>query len=552
MPRFSLGLDFGTESVRSLLVDLETGEEAGRAEYSYPHGVISELLPVEGGGGLGRDWFLQDPDDYLSGLDVVVPTCLREAGARGDEVVGIGLDFTSCTVMPCDRRGVPLCNIPEFRTDPQAWAKLWKHHGAAQEAEEILRVAQQRNEPFLDYTAHTISSEWLVPKALELLRRSPRVYEEMYSIVEGADWVVWRLTGTLARNACCAGYKGLYVPGIGWPSDDFLRAVEPGLASLIHDKLPGSVVPAGRPVGGLLAGWAERLGLTEGTPVSAALIDAHAALVGCGIAAPGEMALVLGTSFCHMTLAEELRLFEGVVGAVRDGILPGYYGYESGQTGGGDIYAWVVDTCVPSAYAAEAERRGVDMHDLLTQKAEHLAPAESGLLALDWWNGNRSVLMDAQLSGLLIGLTLDTRPEEVYRACIEATMFGTRHIVQAYQEAGFTLERFVACGGLSDRNPFAMQLLADILGERIHVAASGQTAALASALLGATAAGEERGGFASVAQAAERMVRPPQKVFDPREAAQRVYDRLYEEYVRLHDHFGRTEMVMHRLRDAGG
>ncbi|MFW6188914.1 MAG: ribulokinase [Planctomycetota bacterium] len=548
MATYSLGLDFGTESVRALLVDLESGREAARAEFRYPGGVISDALPVEGGPSLGRDWFLQDPEDYLTGLETVVPRCLQRADARGDEVVGIGLDFTSCTVLPVDRRGEPLCTKDEFRAEPQAWVKLWKHHGAAAEADRILSVAEERGEEFLDYYAHTISSEWLMPKVLEVLHRAPEIYEGAHTFVEAADWVTWRLTGRLVRNACCAGYKGQYVADLGWPSGEMLAAVEPRMRNLFAEKMPGQIVPPGTRVGGLTGGWADRLGLPEGTPVAAPLIDAHAALVGCGITEPGTMALVLGTSFCHMTLAGELKLFEGVSGTVKEGILPGWYGYESGQTAGGDVYAWCVQNCVPAAYEAEAERREEGLHELLTGRARRLKPGQSGMLGLDWFNGNRSVLMDAQLSGLLVGLTLETRPEEIYRTCIEATMFGTRRIVQAYRDADFGLDRFIACGGLPYRNELAMQILADVLNHPVHVAASEQTTALGSALLGAAAAGSGGGGFDSVAEAAERVVRPAGIVFEPDAAAAATYDGLYEDYLLLHDFFGRSERLMHRLR----
>jgi len=552
MPRFSLGLDFGTESVRGLLVDLESGAEAAQAECRYANGVISESLPVEGGARLERDWFLQDPNDYLVGVRTVVPECLRQAGAGPNDVVGIGIDFTSCTLMPCDRRGNPLCAKSEFRNNPQAWVKLWKHHGAAAEAEHILAVARERGEAFLDYYAHTISSEWLMPKALETLHRAPEVYAEAYTFVEGADWLVWRLTGRLARNACCAGYKGQYVAELGWPSQEFLAAVEPGLSDLFTQKVAGPIVPPGTVVGGLTSGWAEELGLAEGTPVAAPLIDAHAALVGCGVTEPGTMALVLGTSFCHITLGREAKLFEGVCGMVKDGILPGYYGYESGQTSGGDVYAWFVQNGVPATYAAEAERHGASLYDLLTARAERLRPGQSGLVALDWFNGNRSVLMDAQLSGLLVGLTLDTRPEEIFRALIEATMFGTRRIVQAYLGAGFDVRQFIACGGLPHRNAFAMQVLADVLNRPVRVAASQQTAALGAALLGATAAGSAGGGFDTVAEAAQALVQPPAADYQPQPEAARAYDRLYAEYLVLHEFFGRSDKLMHRLRAGRG
>ncbi len=551
MPLYSIGLDFGTESVRGLLLDLETGEEVASAEFEYPHGVISERLPVEADVPLERDWFLQNPADYLAGLEAVVPAVLERAGAAGRDVAGLGLDFTSCTLLPTDETGAPLCEQERFREEPQAWVKLWKHHGAAAEAEDILEVARRREEAFLDYYGGTISSEWLMPKVLEVIRRAPKVWEEAFTFVEAADWVVWRLTGVLARNACCAGYKAQHVAELGWPSADFLRDVEPRMATLFTEKMPGSLVSPGTRVGGLSARWAARLGLTEGTPVAAPFIDAHAAVPGCGVTRPGRMVLVLGTSFCHMLLGEEARLFEGVAGMVKDGIVPGYYGYESGQTAGGDIYAWCLQTCVPPEYAAEAEGRQVGLHDLLTEKAEGLRPGESGLIALDWWNGNRSVLMDADLSGLLLGLTLDTRPEEIYRACIEGSMFGTRRIIQAYEDAGVAVDRIIACGGLPHRNHFAIQVLADVLNRTVQVAASERTAALGSALLGA-AAGEEGGGFSSVQEAAARLVPPAKAIHRPSPEAVRVYEDLYREYLGLHDYFGRDERVMHRLRELRG
>ncbi|MFO7955555.1 MAG: ribulokinase [Candidatus Brocadiia bacterium] len=551
MERCSIGLDFGTESVRGILVDLDTGAEAATATFEYPHGVISDRLPVEQDLPLGRDWFLQDPSDYLAGLEAVIPSLLDEAGVEGARVVGLGLDFTSCTVMPCDSGGRPLCERREFRTDPQAWVKLWKHHGAAAEAEQVLEAARRRGEKFLDYYAGTISSEWLMPKVLETIHRSPEVHEAAFTYVEGADWVVWQLTGALARNACCAGYKAQYVEELGWPSAGLLAELDPRMERLFSEMMPGPVVPPGTCVGGLTPEWAERLGLAEGTPVAAPFIDAHAAVPGCGVTTPGRMVLVLGTSFCHMLLDEEERFFEGVSGMVKDGVVPGYFGYESGQTAGGDIYAWFIENCVPARYEEEAESEGLSLHDLLSRKAAELSVGESGLVALDWWNGNRSVLMDAELSGLIVGLTLDTRPEEIYRACIEGTMFGTRRIVDAYLEAGTEIDGFVACGGLPYRNDFAMQILADVLNRPVDVAASQETAALGSALLGATAAGAEAGGYDSLQRAAEELVRPPSRTFQPRPETAAAYDRLYAEYLVLHDHFGREERLMHRLRKAG-
>jgi len=546
--RYSIGLDFGTESLRALLLDLDSGEELAEGSFRYPDGVIAERLPCKEATPLGADWFLQNPQDYLAGLEKVVPGLLERAGVDGAEVVGIGMDFTACTMMPTDAEGTPLCMKEQFRGDPQAWVKLWKHHGASAEAERIATVARQRKEKFLRYYAGVISSEWFMPKALETLNRSPQVYEAADTFIEGADWVAWQLTGQLARNACCAGYKAQYVAGLGWPSREFLEAVHPRLGGLFEEKVRGPIVSAGTAVGGLSEQWAAKLGLRAGTPLSAGMIDAHAGVAGCGVTEPGTMVLVLGTSFCHMMPGDKEVFFEGLAGMVKDGIVPGYYGYESGQTAGGDIYAWFVNNCAPPEYHEAARSRGIGIHDLLSAEARKLKPGQSGLLALDWLNGNRSILMDSQLSGMLLGITLNTNPEEMYRALIEGTAFGTRRILQAYEEAGVHIGRLIACGGLPEQNPFVMQVFADVCNMPIHVAASSQAMGLASAMFGAVAAGKQRGGFDSIREAASSIVKPPRAVYRPDPQAAPVYDELYREYAKLHDYFGRQERIMHRLR----
>ncbi len=548
MKRLSLGLDFGTESLRAILVDLDSGQEAGEEAFEYPHGVISERLPCAAGTPLGPDWFLQDPRDYLSGLQHVVPAVLKQARAKGRDVVGIGLDFTACTVLPTDREGTPLCCKGEFEADPQAWVKLWKHHGASAEAVRIQSVAEERGERFMDFFAHAISSEWLMPKALETRHRSPAVYEAAHTFVEGTDWIPWQLTGRLARNACCAGFKAQYLADLGgYPSREFLEAVEKGFGDFYEAKIGGPIIPAGEPVGGLTPQWAARLGLEPGTPVSAGMIDAHMGVLGIGITQPGRMALVLGTSFCQLMLTEELRLCQGPLGVVKDGIIPGYYAYEAGQSAGGDIYAWFVANCVPARYEEAARQQGVSVHEMLSREAARLAPGQSGLVALDWWNGNRSILMDAQLSGLLVGATLNTKPEEIYRALIEATAFGTRRILQAYRDGGIKIKELVACGGLPEKNPLVMHVFADVCDMPVHVAGTPQAMALGAAMCGAVA-GRERGGFGSLREAAQHLAKPPRQTYrpDPQRAA--AYGEIYREYVSLYDYFGRRERLMHRLR----
>ena len=551
MSKLSLGLDFGTASVRALLVDVQTGDEAAEACVDYEHGVLGENLPGSAAATLGPDWFLQHPQDYADGLTEAVSGAMRESGAGADDVVGIGLDFTSCTVMPVDDSGTPLCMKEEFAADPQAWVKLWKHHGGADEAARMLEVAEERGEKFLDYYAHAISSEWLLPKVLETYHRSRAVYDAAWTFVEGADWVAWQLTGRLARNACCAGFKAQYVADLGgYPTSEFLEAVEPGFGDFFETRMPGPIVPAGHAVGGLTPAWAQRLGLAPGTPLSAGMIDAHMGVPGVGVTEAGRMVFVMGTSFCHMMLGSELKLFEGPLGVVKDGITSGFYAYESGQTAGGDIYAWFVDNCVPGRYEERARREGRSVHALLSELAQALEVGESGLVALDWWNGNRSVLMDPQLSGLLAGVTLNTSPEEMYRALIEATAFGTRVIIECYQRAGVDLAELVACGGLPEQNPFVVQVFADVCNMPIHTAGTAQACALGSAMCGAAVAGSGRGGYDSIEQAAARMAKPFKKTYRPAPGKAAAYDELYAEYVRLHDHFGRTERLMRRLREV--
>lgn len=548
MTRYALGLDYGTESARAILVELESGEEAAQAVRNYPDGVITDALPIPGGAKLDRDWALQNPADWSALLRDIVREVLTASGAKGDQVIGIGVDFTACTVVPTDGDGTPLCLMDRWRANPHAWAKLWKHHGADPEVREIMEVATARHEKFLPYYGGCMSSEWLLPKALQILREAPEVYAAAKYIVEGGDWLVWHLTGRLARNATAAGYKGTWVHELGYPGGEFLAAIDSGIVDLFDRRIAGPIVAPGDKVGELADGIAKELGLAPGIAVSAATIDAHAGVPGSGVVTPNIMTIIMGTSSCHLMLSEEPVLFEGFAGLVKDGIIRGYFGYESGQTAVGDIFGWFVDHCAPASLTAEADSRGVTCHEVLTERAEALRPGESGLLALDWWNGNRSILMDAQLSGLLVGATLDTRPHEVYRALIEATAFGTRRIVQSYDEAGVAVKEIVACGGLAERNPMLLQINADILNRPISIAASSQTVALGAAMFGALAAGAEGGGFDTIEEAAKRMVKPFRERYEPIRENARIYDELYAEYGRLHDIFGRTEKTMARLR----
>lgn len=526
----ALGIDFGTESARALAVRLSDGAELGAASAEYPHGVMDRALP--GGGRLGPDFALQHPGDYLEAMERAVKAALAGARLGGNSVKGIGVDFTACTPLPVGPDGVPLCLMPEFEAEPHAYVKLWKHHGALEEAAELNRVFAGAD--WLARYGGAINLEWILPKLLETWRRAPRVLQTAGRFIEASDWVVWRLVGREVRGSCAAGYKGTWL-GSGYPPADLLARVDRALPGLVERLLGKSFIPAGRPAGGLTPEWARRLGLAAGTPVSAPAIDAHAAVPGCGVGEPGRMVVILGTSACHMLLSEKEVLVPGIQGVVRDGILPGFFGYEAGQAAVGDLFAWFAKYALPAEYAAQAEERGIPALALMEQKAAALPPGSTGLVALDWWNGNRSILIDPRLSGLVVGLTMNTRPEHLFRALLEAAACGTRVILDHFEAHGLPVAEVVATGGIAEKNPLFLQTLADVTGRAFHVARTGQACALGAAVFGAAAARR----FPSVAEAARTMAGSVRASFHPGAEARPACERLYAFYRELHDHFGR-------------
>ncbi len=546
--KYAIGIDFGTESCRSVLVDVVTGEEVATAVHPYGDGVIDEWLPGTDIR-LPPDFALQNPADYIEVLKVTIPAVLQEAGVDAEDVIGLGTDFTACTMMPIDEEGVPLCMKPEWRDSPYAWVKIWKHHAGQSEANELNRIAGERSETWLSRYGGKISSEWLFPKIWETLNKAPEVYEASNGFIEGADWIVLQLTGNERRNSCTAGYKAIWEKETGYPSDDFFAALDPRLRHVVDEKLSRDVCAPGGRAGGLTRQAARWTGLLPGTAVSIGNVDAHASVPAATVTEIGRMVMIMGTSTCHMVLGEEKRIVPGMCGVVEDGIIPGLFGFEAGQSCVGDHFAWFVEHCVPAAYQKEAEARVLTLHQLLEQKAAQLRPGESGLLALDWWNGNRSVLVDVDLTGMLLGATLLTKPEEIYRALIEATAYGTRIIVETFEDSGVAVDEIVATGGLPERNKLLMQIYADITGREFKVAASKQAGALGSAMFGAVAAGKAAGGYDTIFEAAQHMAHLKDEVFRPIPENQAVYDKLYAEYKVLHDYFGRGDNdVMKRLK----
>ncbi|MCC3272076.1 ribulokinase [Arthrobacter zhangbolii] len=541
-PAHVVGIDYGTLSGRAVVVRVDDGAELGSAVHPYRHGVMDTNLAATGAP-LPPDWALQVPADYIEVLQHAVPAAIRAAGIDPASVIGVGTDFTACTMVPVTKDGTPLNELPGLQDRPHAYVKLWRHHAAQAQADRINELAGQRNVSWLPRYGGLISSEWEFAKGLQLLEEDPELYERMDHWVEAADWIVWQLTGNYVRNACSAGYKGILQDG-AYPDRDFLAALNPDFSGFVSGKLEHPVGSLGSAAGTLSEQAAAWTGLPAGIPVAVGNVDAHVCAPAAGVAGPGRMVAIMGTSTCHVMNAEILRDVPGMCGVVDGGIVEGLYGYEAGQSGVGDIFGWFTAHFVPAELTREADDRGMSVHDLLTEQAAGQEVGAHGLLALDWQSGNRSVLVDHELSGLLVGLTLATRPHEVYRALLEATAFGTRTIVEAFTSSGIPVTEFVAAGGLV-RNRFLMQIYADVLGMPISVIGSDQGPALGSAIHAAVAAGA----YPHVRDAAAAMGRVHRNEFLPDSERSQAYNALYAEYTALHDYFGRGgNDVMRKLK----
>ena len=539
--QYVIGVDYGTLSGRALVVRVSDGAEVGSAVHDYAHAVITERLPS--GRALPPDWALQGPRDYVDVLRRAVPAAVAAAGIDPGDVIGIATDFTACTVLPTTAEGMPLSDLPEFADHPHAWVKLWRHHAAQGQADRINTLAAERREAWLPRYGGLISSEWEFAKALQVLEEDRAVYDATAHWVEAADWIVWQLCGRYVRNACSAGYKGILQDG-AYPSTDFLAALNPDFAGFVTDKLEHEIGQLGSPAGKLTAEAAQWTGLREGIAVAVGNVDAHVTAPAALATRPGQMVAIMGTSTCHVMSSDVLTEVPGMCGVVDGGIVAGLWGYEAGQSGVGDIFGWFTRTGVPADYAAAATEAGLSVHEYLTELASRQAVGEHGLVALDWHSGNRSVLVDHELSGVVVGQTLATRPEDTYRALLEATAFGTRTILETFRSSGVPVEELIIAGGLA-QNRLLMQIYADVTRLPLSVIGSAQGPALGSAIHAAVAARAHP----DVTAAAEAMGRVERRAFVPNEASSAAYDDLFAEYTLLHDYFGRgANDVMKRLR----
>ncbi|MEV4561343.1 ribulokinase [Kitasatospora sp. NPDC049285] len=539
---YVVGVDFGTLSGRAVVVRVRDGEELGTAVHAYPHAVLERELPGTGRA-LPPDWALQHPEDWREVLRTAVPAALAASGVDPARVIGVATDFTACTVLPTLADGTPLAETAEWAQRPHAWPKLWKHHAAQDQADRINALAHARGEKWIHRYGGKISAEWQYAKALQVLEEDPQVYAACERWIEAADWIVWQLTGVESRNACTAGYKGIHQDG-GYPSEDYLAALHPDFADFARTRLEHPLAALGSRVGSLTAEAAAWTGLPEGIAVAAGNVDAHVAAPAAGAVENGRLLAIMGTSTCHVVNGAVLADVPGICGVVEGGIVEGAYGYEAGQSAVGDIFAWWLRQGLPADYLAEAAATGEDAHQLLTRKAAGQPVGGHGLVALDWMNGNRSTLVDHHLSGVIAGLTLATRPEDVYRALLEATAFGTRVIVEALDQGGVPVEEFIVTGGLK-KNALLMQIYADVLRRPVSLAESEQGPALGSAIHAAVAAGAHP----DVRAAAAAMGRVQRHAYLPDPDRADAYDLLFAEYRALHEHFGTgPDLLLHRLR----
>lgn len=539
--RYVVGVDYGTLSGRAVVVRVRDGEEVGTAVHEYPHAVIEHELPSTGAT-LPPDWALQHPEDWRQVLRTAVPAALAASGVDPADVIGIATDFTACTVLPVRADGTPLAET-ELAGRPHAWPKLWKHHSAQGQADRINQLAHQRGEKWINRYGGKISAEWQFAKALQVLEEDPAVYAATERWIEAADWIVWQLTGTESRNTCTAGYKGIYQDG-SYPSEEYLAALHPDFADFARTRLEHPLAQLGSRVGSLTPEAAAWTGLPEGIAVAAGNVDAHVAAPAAQAVENGQLLAIMGTSTCHVVNGATIADVPGICGVVEGGIVEGAYGYEAGQSAVGDIFAWWLRQGLPADYLAEAEVTGEDAHQLLTRKAEAQPVGGHGLVALDWLNGNRSTLVDHHLSGVIVGLTLATRPEEIYRALLESTAYGTRTIVEALEQGGVPVTEFIVTGGLK-KNALLMQIYADVLRRPVSLAASAQGPALGSAIHAAVAAGAHP----DVRTAAAAMGRVERSAYLPDPERADAYDELFAEYAELHRHFGLgADKQLHRLR----
>ena len=544
MKKYVIGIDFGTLSARAVIADVSNGDEIAESTYNYPHGVMDEQLP--NGKKLPPQWALQHPEDYIKALKTTVPDILKKSKLKPEQIAGLGIDFTTCTILPIYKDGTPLCTTEDFQDEPHAYVKLWKHHGAWKETDKINQVLHELDPERLDVYGGKISSEWMLPKILETLNNAPEVYSKADRFIEAGDWLSLLLTGKETRSIAFAGFKSCWTAKTGYPSETVLEAIDPQFKNLIGTKIPEKVYGINETAGALSEDGAKLIGLPVGTPLSLPMIDAQAALPALGITESGQMMHIVGTSACLITNSDEAKPVRGISGFAENAVVPNCTTYEAGQACVGDSFDWFVKNCVPEKYKKEADENNVSIHEILRRKASKYKPGQTGLLALDWFNGNRSILDDSTLSGMILGLTITTKPEEIYRAIIESTAFGAKVIIETFEEQGIKVNEIFAAGGIAKKDEMMMQIYADVMNKPIHIAETSQAGALGSAINATVAAGI----YKDIKEAASFMKKSFSKTYYPKPENVEIYKKLFDEYKLLHDYFGKGgNDIMKRLQN---
>lgn len=547
---YALGFDFGTLSCRCVLIDLKNGKLKGSSESRYKSGVIEEALD-DGNILLPFNWALQDPNDWIESMSEVCHKILQESKVKPEQILSIGTDFTNCTVVPCKANGTVLCQIDEYRKRPHAWPKLWKHHGAQQYAEEI-QVAAKNNTTWLKkYFGNAVSSEWLFPKALQVLREDPDIYRETEIFIEAVDYIVLFLTGRVTRNTGLLGLNSFWSEEFGFPSDAFLKQLDPRMEHFVQEKMWGDMLEVGDCAGHLTKEAAAILGLTTETIVASGHGDSEVTACGVGASSSGSMILVMGTSTCHQMLSDQFLSFEGLCSVAKGGMIPGLYSYESGQPATGDTFAWLERLCQGGRYEEEAKKANRSLLAYLGELAEKIEPGASGLLALDWLAGNRCLLFDDRLSGAIIGLSLETKIEEIYRALVEGNIFGSKKIIDNYEANGLHIKQVFAVGGIAERAPWIIQMCADVIGKPVYVPTFEYVSARGAAICSAVALGkiDSKHGFLNFEDACIALIPKERREFVPDRKRMEEYEEIYQLYSCFHDTMAKPNFIMKRLKE---
>lgn len=546
MGRILLGLDFSAAELKVVALDIKSGRSIGISSCPYKHGVIENHLPS--GEKLPKFFSLQSPEDWLDAMTIAVRKLITETRIPKEEIASIGVSFTSCTTLPVFEDGSPLCLDAQYAGNPHAWPKLWKHYASRGQAKRLTKIAEDRGEPFLENYGGKISSEWLWPKLLETLEEAPELASNMSFYLEGGDWIVWQLTGRQTRNQCAAGYKACYVEGLGYPPGDYLASINLDLADIAERARAIPVLSPGRFVGGLTKEVAGILGLLPGTPVGAAVVDAQGSVAGAGVFLPNILVMTLSTSTSHLVMSKEEKLFQGFSGTVKNGILDGFWGYESVQPATGDIIEWYMQTLAPMPVYERSGDDDVDPWIVLDRYISEVPAGSNGLLSLDWWDGNKSILLNTALTGLIAGFTMRTTPDEIFKCIVEGSAFGAKRIIENYKANGVEIKRIVATGDLPFKSPSIAQVYADIINQEIRMPDSKQSVARGAAIIGGLAVGVHNLGYSSREEYFSAMIPPDYDNYKPNSEHAATYKKLYESYLELHDYFGLQSSLLSKLR----